>query len=210
LTRPNLIVVGLVIVTAPIVCLEVYALVGSRRHTAPAAPAEATASEPPPPPAVVDRAPPGTPPPPPAPPAPAPPAPAPVATAPAPSLALVDASAAPAPSQDKRPLFVAPDPERVLRDADEQAFETLHLPEATRAAIRKINETHAETQRALRAGTITTAEGLPTRRAAIDQLLGPDAGHQFSAAENVATKRLRSKYRNQSLHGVAPGDVAPQ
>jgi hypothetical protein len=194
LTRPNPIIVGLVTLTALVIGLEVRVLLKSRRHAHPAAsddtpptelplPASATAA-----PVVVDQVPERPPTPPPSPP--------PVTAAPSPPIA-----------QTKRPLFVAPEPERVIRDADEQAFEMMRLPEATRAAIRKINEEHARTERALRDGLPPPPEGLPTRRAALDQLLGVEAGHQFDAAERVATKRLRSQYRSQSLHGVPPGSV---
>ena len=211
MARPHPIIVGLVALGALVIGLEVYLLHRPRRRAAPVVSDEAPAAEVPQPaqpvpPAAVAPAPAPAALPPPVPPVP-------TASA-APAVAAIppeaDAGTDQVPARTKRPLFVAPAPERVLRDADEQAFQALQLPETTRAAIRKINEAHAETQRALRDGSITTAEGLPTRRAAIEQLLGAEAAHQFSAAENVATKRLRSQYRRQSLHGVPPGDVAPQ
>jgi hypothetical protein len=203
-TRPNPIIVGLVSLTALVIGLEIYFLVGSRRRAAPAVSDDTSPANlpSPPPPVVVDRAP-EPPPPPPAPPLAA-------MLAPSATTLTSDAAVDPARAQTKRPLFVAPEPERVIRDADEQAFETLHLPEATRAAIRKINEDHAETQRAFRTESPPPPEGLPTRRASIDQLLGVDAGQQFDAAERAATKRLRSRYRSQSLHGVPPGGVVGQ
>jgi hypothetical protein len=213
LARPHPIFIGLVAMAGLVIGLEVHLLHRSRRRAAPVVSDEAPFAEAPPPaPAAAVAPAPVAPPVPAALPPPSPPV-QPSSSAAAASGAIpagADGGTDQGPAQTKRPLFVRPEPERVLRDADEQAFETLQLPEATRAAIRKINETYADTQRQLRAGLITTTEGLPTRREAIQQLLGAEAGHQFETAEHVATKQLRSQYRRQSLHGVPPGDVAPQ
>jgi hypothetical protein len=208
LTRPNPIIVGLVSLTALVIGLEVRALLGARRHAPPAASDETSPPESPAlaRPVVVDQVPERpTPPPPPA----SPPPVTPAAATPPETFAALDAAADPPIAQTKRPLFVAPEPERVIRDADEQAFEMLHMPEATRAAIRKINDDHAEKQRAIQDGA-PPPEGMQTRRDAIGQLLGVDAAHQFDAAERVATKRLRSRYRAESLHGVPPGSTVGQ
>jgi hypothetical protein len=111
-----------------------------------------------------------------------------------------------------RPLFVAPEAETVRREADEMAFATLQLNDDTRAAIRRINDSHAAQVSALRNGAAINQneddnnDVIPsTRRGALRHLLGVGAADRFEAAEQTAAKRLHNRYRWQSLHGIAPG-----
>jgi hypothetical protein len=97
------------------------------------------------------------------------------------------------------------------------AFATLQLDESTRAAIRRINESHAAHVSALRGGAAvnqsegSTDDALPqTRRLSLRHLLGVEAADRFEAAEQAAAKRLHNGYRWQSLHGIAPGTTSPR
>ncbi len=212
MTRPNPIIVGVVVLSAMVLGSEMYAIY-RWRHRARPAPIEEPEREPPanrlPEPAVV------------APPTPAPSPPPPSGSIPADDPLAPEGAGAIAETAiaiPRRPLFVAPDAEEVLREADEQAFESLTMPESIRETIRRLNEDHAAKLRVLRSGDpgnlspgpqieapLTTPGTNQTRRAALDELLGVDTARRFDAAEHAATKRLHNRYRWQSLHGVPPG-----
>jgi hypothetical protein len=186
---------------------EVTAIYRSH-HRAPAAASETAPEE-------IEPAAPPPPIPPPAPTAPPPPPPpATVAVAPPPEpepAAPVDAAAA------QRPQFVSLDIETTIRTADEQVFAKLELPDATRAAIRRINEEHQQKLRLLRAGDagVTGEQQLEgnranvtafrqTRREALQEILGPDTEIRFERAERAATKHLHNQLRAEALGGVSP------
>jgi hypothetical protein len=216
LSRPSPLVIACLALGSLILGAEVCAIYRSRQHVPAAAvaePADEPASAAPPPAVenVVN---------PPPPPAPAPSAP-PVAIAPPPTADSPPPEAAAA-ATGKRPSFVAPDIETVIRAADEQAFQKLDMPEATRAAIRRINEEHAQKLHALRAGepgasseqqlngnTANITAFRQTRREALEEILGADTAIRFERTEHAATKRLHNQFRVQSLHGVPPGDTVP-
>lgn len=212
MARPRQLIIACLGVGALILGAEVTAIYRSR-HRPPAAPSEVATEEAPPPAA----APPELAASPPAPrPAPPPPPIAPAPTAPEPSeVAPVDASA-------RRPLFVAPDIETVIHTADEEVFQKLDLPDATRAAIRRLNEEHAQKLHLLRAGdgavpseqrlngnSANVAAFKQTRREALQELLGADTEIRFERAEHAATKHLHNQFRVQSLGGVSPTVPAP-
>jgi hypothetical protein len=191
---------------------EVTAIYRSR-HRAPAAPSEATIDEPQAPAAA---------PPPIADPRPATPAPAPRPPIAAAPPAEEPRPAAPIDGPLKRPLFVAPEIETVIRTADETVFQELGLPEATREAIRRLNEEHEHKLHLLRAGYAGTpteqqlqgsraniAAFKQTRRDALQELLGADTEIRFERAERAATKHLHNQFRVQSLGGVSPSVPAP-
>jgi hypothetical protein len=81
--------------------------------------------------------------------------------------------------------------QRATRDADERLFETLRLPETTRAAVRQVND---ESER--------SGGDVRARRAALETLLGSDAAKAFDAAEFDAVHRLRVQTRRW-----APQDI---
>jgi hypothetical protein len=213
LARPRPLIIACLGVGALILGAEVTAIYRSR-HRAPTAASEVANEEAPPsaaaPPELAASSPAPRPAPPPPPIAPAP-------TAPEPSeVAPVDASA-------RRPLFVAPDIETVIHTADEEVFQKLDLPDATRAAIRRLNEEHAQKLHLLRAGegavpsseqqlngnSANVAALKQTRRAALQELLGADTEIRFERAEHAATKHLHNQFRVQSLRGVSPTVPAP-
>ncbi|MEP6652035.1 MAG: hypothetical protein ABJA82_01675 [Myxococcales bacterium] len=218
MARPRPFIIACLGAGALIVGAEVTAIYRSR-HRTPAAPTEVAteaATEVAPPPAAAPTefvasspAPRLAAPPPPPPITPPPPAPEPS------EVASVDAAA-------RRPLFVAPDIETVIHTADEEAFQKLDLPDATRAAIRRINEEHAQKLHLLRAGegavaneqqlkgnSANVAAFKQTRRAALQELLGADTEMRFERAEHAATRHLHNQFRVQSLGGVSPSLPAP-
>ena len=97
----------------------------------------------------------------------------------------------------------------VLEAADEQVFGTLHLPDGQRAAIRAIDGAYARTVQAiaqLPPGADLRSAGLDpnadqARRAAIAEVLGPEATHAFNFAERKAERRVRGQYRAEQVRG---------
>ena len=87
-----------------------------------------------------------------------------------------------------------------VQAADEQVFDLLNLPDEQRAAIRAIDGVYARTVQAiaqLPPGADLRSAGLDpnadqARRAAIADVLGPDATHAFTFAERKAERRVRS------------------
>jgi hypothetical protein len=101
-----------------------------------------------------------------------------------------------------------------LQEADEQLFESMKLPDATRAAIREITRDYVKRTLAvatgpspngggtgsLGAGAAETAEvaaAANARRDTLRNLLGGDAAKSFDTAERVGVMRLRGKYRRE-------------
>jgi hypothetical protein len=136
---------------------------------------------------------------------------------PPPPVTAVPDAEVPAP----RPQFTSPDIDTVIRSADEHVFDELAMPEATRAAIRHLNEEHQQKLRALREGA-GGASGQPlngnranvtafrqTRHEALQELLGPDTGIRFERAERLAAKHLHNQIRAEALGGVSPPSAAP-
>ena len=97
----------------------------------------------------------------------------------------------------------------VLQAADEQVFGTLHLSEEQRAAIRAIDGAYARTVQTiaqLPPGADLRSVGLDpnadqARRAAIAEVLGPEATHAFNFAERKAERRVRGQFREQQVRG---------
>jgi hypothetical protein len=86
---------------------------------------------------------------------------------------------------------------RVIRAADEQAFDILNFPDTQRAAIRAINDAYV---RAAQVGDAFVPDGVEqARRAAIAAVLGPNVMRSFSFAERKAERRARSQFRSQSV-----------
>jgi hypothetical protein len=115
-----------------------------------------------------------------------------------PAAALTNDVAVAAP--EPAPEAPAPSPlehrRRVIRAADEQAFDVLKFPDAQRAAIRAINDTYVP---AAQVGDAFAPDGVEqARRAAIAAVLGPNVMHSFSFAERKAERRVRSQFRSQS------------
>ena len=124
-------------------------------------------------------------------------------------LAVLDAGS----SERRRALAVAAHNEALRRLADERVFESRKLADATRDAIRRINQDFAVNMRAnIQApqdfatdevpahgrdagGTNGRAELEQVRRAALDSLLGPDEARIFEVAEQVAARALAPRYR---------------
>jgi hypothetical protein len=98
---------------------------------------------------------------------------------------------------------------QVIQDADEQAFDTLNLSDAQRAAIRAIDEQYARTLTTI--ANATDDSTLPTftvdsnaeqtRRTAIAGVLGPDTVHTFNFVERKAERRVRNHYRPDVVRG---------
>ena len=160
-----------------------------------------------------------------APPAPAPPvqlpaaastpaAPAPPPAAPQPPAAL---GSEPPPREvqtaavKQRALLMADHNQRVTLEADERAFDTLKLPDPTRAAIRQINASYVKSRRdaieanaaawspgeQLGANLAKSDESDRARRAALKEVLGADGVSAFETAEYAAARRLRRQYSAQ-------------
>ena len=99
--------------------------------------------------------------------------------------------------------------EEILQAADEQAFSILNVPEAQRTAIRAIDSAYAHQLQAM--GQLPPGADLPsagldpnadqTRRAAIANVLGPDAAHAFAFAERKAERRVRGERRAEQVGG---------
>jgi hypothetical protein len=152
---------------------------------------------------------------------------APEATAPDPpqAVAAPPAEAATPEAQHaavkKRALLMADHNQRVVLEADEQAFEALRLPDQTRAAVRQINGNYVKTTRdfleanppawspgeQLGANLAKSDESDRTRRAALKEALGADGVTTFETAEYAAVRRLRRQYSAQwarELESQAP------
>jgi hypothetical protein len=97
----------------------------------------------------------------------------------------------------------------ILKSADEQVFGLLHLPDEQRAAIRAIDGAYARTVQAmaqLPPGADLRSAGLDpnadqARRAAIADVLGPEATHAFNFAERKAERRARGQFRAEQVRG---------
>ena len=85
---------------------------------------------------------------------------------------------------------------KVIRAADELAFDVLNLPEAQRAAIRAIDDQFG---RAL--ATDADPNANQTRHAAIANVLGPDEAHAFNFAAHKAERRASGQLRTQAVRG---------
>ena len=91
-----------------------------------------------------------------------------------------------------------------MRDADEQVFDVLNLPDAQRAAIRAIEDQYF---RALRSteppggGAGVNSDADQTRRTAITNVLGADGLHAFTFAERKEERRVSVQRRAESLRG---------
>jgi hypothetical protein len=216
MARPSPLITACLGVGVLVLGVEVAAIY--RSHDRPPVQTVATApEEPDPAPPTAPANPPPTPPPAAAPnpaPNPAPAAVAPAAEPPGP-LAVGDV-----PVQWRR--FTVPDMESVIRKADEEVFEKLEIPEATRASIRRLNEEHQQKLHALRAGEpgVTNEQQLngnranitaftQTRREGLQEILGPDTEIRFERAERAATKHLRNQLRAEALGGVSPSVASP-
>jgi hypothetical protein len=98
-----------------------------------------------------------------------------------------------------RALAIAGRNSRVIKEADERAFEGLSLPEDARAAIRRINEDYLRRKQELQVppGATPAAAGAGDsqpdreRRAALEQLLGEDGARQLHDAENTSALQVR-------------------
>ena len=142
------------------------------------------------------------------------------AAAPAPAaIPPPSAPAAPEPSPQqvqnaavkKRALLMADHNQRIIQEAAELAFVALHLPEATRAAVRDINASHLKARRDFivanpatwspgeqqGANLAKTDENDRARRAALKAALGADGVTAFESAEHAAARRLRRQYGAQ-------------
>jgi hypothetical protein len=90
---------------------------------------------------------------------------------------------------------------RRLGEADEQAFEALHLADGQRAAIRQINEEYRRrTEPASQppgggAEAVEISAALKARQDALRLLLGETPAQEFDVEERAAVRRLRGKYR---------------
>lgn len=202
--RLNPIVVGSLILAPSILGVEAYLLFGSHHRPPPATAApQAEAAPAPPPPRVV--APPPTPPPemPPPPPQ------------DSPSATDDEIDGGTEAALWRRQGVLAAHRLQMMRDADEAAFQKLNLPEATRAAIRAIDDEYVRASQALQArreaeqaagvdsqlpaGDINAEQ---TRHAAIESLLGPTGAATFTVAERRAKRHVRNELRPQWVRGL--------
>ena len=97
----------------------------------------------------------------------------------------------------------------ILQAADEQVFGLLRIPDEQRAAIRAIDSAYARTLQAIgqlgpdadlrSAGLDPNAE--QARRAAIGEVLGPNATQSFNLAERKAERRVRNQFRVEEVRG---------
>ena len=98
----------------------------------------------------------------------------------------------------------------ILQMADEQVFDLLNLDDSKRAAIRAIDEAYLRASRALDELPPTVDSqpaavdfnAIQTRRAAIGDVLGADGMGAFNSAERRAQRRARSQLRPQSVRGL--------
>jgi hypothetical protein len=145
--------------------------------------------------------------------APPPPAPVPARPAPAPPAAMVEApppannvasgadeARPPSEARPSRRALLAVNHNRRMQEADEQAFERLKLPEATRVAIRQLNEEHRRRtevgpERPQGPDVGELAAAVNAREASLKLLLGVAPARDFDAEERAAIQRLRGKYR---------------
>jgi hypothetical protein len=90
---------------------------------------------------------------------------------------------------------------RVIKEADEKAFEDLSLPEDTRAAIRRVNEDYLR-QRREPPVAADQPESQPDRdrQAALEQLLGVDGVKTFHEAEDTNALRIRPENGRPWFH----------
>jgi len=223
-TRVSPLIVALAGIAVAVLGAEGYLLFRPHRRNTPAAVAPAPSDEP-------DRQPAAATP---VPPQPAPPVQAveaPVAPAPPPPLELPQppaASVAEPPTREmqngavkKRAMLMADHNQRVTLEADERSFDTLRLPDTTRAAIRQINANYVKTTRdsieanatawspgeQLGANLAKNDEADRARRAALKEVLGADGVSAFETAEYAAARRLRRQYSAQwarELEAQAP------
>ncbi len=211
MARSNVIIVGTVALAPLILGVESYALYRAHHHRATPADAlgsfemttspalDVPAAQTPAVPAPAAR---------PLAPAPPPPPPAPAAEDPPPETETVsDVQSDPA-NERRRQLMLQRRGE-VLQAADEQVFGLLNVPDAQRAAIRAIDGAYARTLQAIAAlpqGADLQSAGLDpnadqTRRAAIANVLGPDATHAFNFEERKAERHARNQYRPEQVRG---------
>lgn len=204
---PNPLVVGSLILAPLLLGFEVYVIFHSGRHSRPKTAALAPQETPevaemprPRPPAARPAPPPESP----------PPAPAAPAELPAAGDEAVDAGAEI--ELGRRQALLAEHRRKIVLDADEQALQTLNLPESNRAAVRAIDNDYLRTMTqplppadpnalsALRnpAGKLNAAE---TRRTALETLLGPEAARTFTLEERKAEHHLRNQLRPQLVRG---------
>jgi hypothetical protein len=149
---------------------------------------------------------------------------------------VVAAAIAPAPSRDAgqsinrgRGLLVAQLFHKRRLEADERAFESLKMGEATRTSIRQINDAYKK--QIDEAWTGSGVDGAPAdppgapsnaaatraRHEALVNLLGADASREFEAAERAAIQQVRGKYRVegarllrlQAAPGTPEGQLPP-
>jgi len=119
-----------------------------------------------------------------------------------------------------RRLFLSSQRHKIRRSADESAFDVLKLPEAARAAIRRINdESERRDEKSIRNLSTATpldpqgrsdghdGAGDAIRQSAIDSVLGPEVASQFTAFEGANVRRLKRRTRgarNRELNEQAP------
>jgi hypothetical protein len=109
----------------------------------------------------------------------------------------------------KRNLLVLAHNEQLLEEADEQAFDSLHMPETSRLPVRRVNDEWDEKRRALLSVGVEgqtpereiadadagNAELDRTRGIALASLLGVARFEEFETAELAALSRLRERFR---------------
>jgi hypothetical protein len=210
--RSNVIIVGSVVLAPLILGAESFALYRAHRHRARTAqiagPSEMSATplveaatvQPPARPAPDER--PVSPPPSPTPPA------VPAAADPPPETETVS-DVQPDPAVERRRQLMLRRRGEVLQAADEQVFGLLHLPDEQRAAIRAVDGAYARTVQAiaqLPPGADPRGAGLDpnaerARRAAIADVLGPEATRTFTFAERRAERRVQGQYRAKEIRG---------
>jgi hypothetical protein len=111
----------------------------------------------------------------------------------------------------RRAQIIAAHKKQLIDEADEKAFEVVKASEATRMAIRRINEEYARRLQAIPAPSAigqAVAQGSGSapdsydaaraaRQAAIAEALGPDAARDFENAERTAEVSVRAHLRRQ-------------
>jgi hypothetical protein len=211
MARPSPITVGTVVLAVGVLGAAVYVLSRSRERVIASSTVADEVSGAPPRPAVLAVDPPNTAAGPRGVAAPA--SPLPVLSPPPPlaerAAAAPDAAfAAETGTANERLRSIAARNQRLITESDERVFEALKLSDATRAAIRRINdEASARARVALEAAPPhppRTDESAPERRAAIKDLLGEDAAGQFDNAESAVIRHLRIQARTKPLSGAAP------
>jgi hypothetical protein len=115
----------------------------------------------------------------------------------------------PDPTVERRRQLMLKRRGQVVQAADEQVFDLLRLTNEQRAAIRAIDSAYARTLQAIGtlppgadpgdAGFDPNAE--QARRAAIAEVLGPEATHAFTLAERKAERRVRNQLRPEQVRG---------